>query len=323
MGREDLVKESPFKTFDNLLSSTRNPVCYSFKDEKCKVDLDRCELARDIYEKLFDVKSQSPDFGGERLWSFDTINSFQTSYNNAFKLYFQNIDGFSLPKGRKGISKKWIDENHEINLKNLDYRKFMDLNFINHFRYWSTTIGNFTPIPYYTLTKNKFITSTNNVRTEFFDFDIELLKKAFKLMSFVDREFCESNNGVLDFEKDYIRRFSLEEYFNNNKKILFMEREKATPKDIIAVKLCILEMIIRIIKRGQRMVEKGFEQKHVAKEMLFSTEKNIKINQECGRLIKIYEDCKLVQSCENCQLKQCVLNTVEEIIDIPQMYMKT
>lgn len=321
MNGEKLLKESPFKTLDNLLSSTRNPVCYSFEDEKCKVDLDRCELARDIYEKLFDVKSHSHDYGGERLWSFDTINSFQTSYNNAFKIYFQNIDGFSLPKGRGKISKKWIYENHESNFKNSDYRKFTNLKFLNHFRYWSTTIGNFTPIPYYTITKNKFITSTNNTRTEFFDFDIELLKKAFKLMSFVDREFCGSNNGALDFEKDYIRRFFLEEYFNNNKTILFLERTHALPKDVIDVKLCILEMIIRIIKRGQRMVEKGFEQKHVTKEMLSPTAKNI--NKECERLIDIYEECKSVQSCENCQLNQCVLNNVEDIINIPQMYMKT
>lgn len=297
----------PYETLENLFKLP-NPVCYDFKLENVaclvkekdyinrfltrKGHCDCCKLARDFYNKIFTIDSTLEKYGGKHIWSYDTINSFKTIYNQS------------------DVLQKKEDKN----------KKREDLKYLQHFAFWTHTLGNFTPIPFYTVTEKGYIRSTNQQRgsrKEYIDRTFIDIKKAFELMSFVDQKF-NGNKKELDFKTDYIDYFCLQEYCTiNNDEIIAIPlfdrkfENKTHPQSLSELKECILEIIIRIIKRGIMIVEKYYENNKTEE----SYKRKSRIKKECENLLTFYINCKNNGACDICKnYNDCLLDKSEKII---------
>lgn len=354
---DKITNISPFESFDNLINNSKvNPMSYDFKlnalndnfkfqkksDEITYIDFmfdynrleavdrDRCSLARDFYRKVFGCDTSNKAFSGKHDCSYDTINTFQTTYQQAIKIYCPNLFKncklgniqVDTNKNTK-ISREWLTKVHlDLLEKSNDYRALNSLEYLQQFAHWTHTIGNFTLIPFYYRTKDGYIVALNarkgcdaNIR-DYFDLSVSAIYDAYHLMKRIS-----NTDEKEDFKINYVDKFHLEDYFvflgdyKPTAKILFTRNNnKVLPQTREELKSCILEMIIRIIERGKKITcgdkcSKAFN--------------NFMEEKQYEELLNSYRECRKIDLCDNCNEKCMIKKSYIEFTKIHNLIGKT
>jgi hypothetical protein len=223
MKLEDFLENEDYNyDFKNESSTDKvknedNPIkkFFEFKLDSSQFDCDNCELAKEIYIKLWSLSDKELNF-----YDCDTMNSFYRIYRLLLKSYddaFWNKEEIpDYPTRYKWLLKDEVYEHYKEINENESVRKFAKL---------THSIGNFTLVP------KGFNTNRNFLLDDYWDLTLQYFKNFLGETAFVSliekyfyKDYIDGANVNFYWEDHSLIKKTLPKYFSYEQIILIIEK---------------------------------------------------------------------------------------------------